>query len=147
MHLVKLSPWRNSVNLPHHLNQFFDHSFFNPNLVEGESKTSDWNPSVDIFENDEAIVIKAEIPGVHKEDITVDFHGGLLVLKGERAREEGTKEEKYYRKERFFGKFYRTFKLPDEVDPEKIKADFRDGVLKIDIPKLEKQQPRQITVH
>ncbi len=147
MHLVKFSPWRNSINLPHRLNTFFDHSLFNPDWTEGESKMSNWNPSVDIFENDEAIVIKAEIPGVDKKDITVDFKGGLLVLKGERDREEETKEENYYRKERVFGKFQRSFKLPGDVDPEKIKADFKDGVLRIDIPKPEKQQPKQITVH
>ena len=147
MHLVKLSPFRNSVDFPHGLNTLFDHAFFNPHWTEGGSKVNNWNPCVDVFENHEALVIKAEIPGVDKKDITVDFQGGVLVLKGERKREEETKEENYYRKERIFGKFQRTFKLPEDIDPEKIKADFKDGVLKIDIPKAEKQQPRQITVH
>lgn len=147
MNLVKFSPFRNAIDFPHGLNTLFDHSFFNPVGTEGESKVSHWNPRVDIFENDEAFVIKAEIPGVDKKDITVDFQRGLLVLKGERNREEETKEENYYRKERFFGKFQRTFKLREDIDPEKIKADFKDGVLKIDIPKPEKQQPKQITVH
>jgi HSP20 family protein len=102
---------------------------------------------VDIFDKDEAIVIKAELPGMEKKDIAIDMKDGVLTLKGERFHEEEVKEENYYRKERTSGKFHRAFKMPEDVDPEKIKADFKNGVLTIDIPKPEERKPRKITVH
>ena len=106
-----------------------------------------WNPTVDIYDNDEHIVIKAELPGIDKKDIVIDVKDGLLVLKGERSFDNEVKEEKYYCRERMFGKFERVFRLPADVDPEKISANYKDGILKIDIPKPEEQQPKQITVH
>jgi HSP20 family protein len=106
-----------------------------------------WNPVVDIYDNEDNIVIKAELPGIDKENINVDVKDGVLILKGERSSDNEVKKDKYYRRERMFGKFERAFNLPADVDPDKIKADYTDGVLKIDIPKPEERKPKQITVH
>jgi HSP20 family protein len=102
---------------------------------------------VDIYENEEDIVITAELPGVDKNDMTVDVTGRVLTLKGERSIHNEVKEDNYYRQERCYGKFERCFTLPVEVDPDKIKADYKDGVLKINIPKAEESKPKQVTIH
>ena len=105
----------------------------------------DWLPVVDIYDNDDTIVIKAELPGVDKKDVEVDVNGRILTLKGERATDNEVKTDDYYRRERSFGKFERSFTLPADVDPDKIKADFKDGILKLNIPKPETHKPKQIS--
>jgi len=102
---------------------------------------------VDIYDHDKTIVINAELPGIDKKDIVVDVTGNVLTLKGERSTANEVKNEKYHRRERTFGKFERAFTLPEDVDPEKIQADYTDGVLEIKIPKPEKKEPKKITVH
>jgi HSP20 family protein len=102
---------------------------------------------VDIYENEDTVVVKAELPGVDKEDIKVDLKDGVLTLSGQRSHEKEVKEENYYRKERAFGRFQRSFSVPTEIDPDKIKAEFKDGVLKVEIPKPEEQKPKKIAVH
>ena len=147
MELIRWNPMRDMFSLRHPMNHLFD-DVFRP-VVRGDSKLSmwDWNPTVDIYDNDENIVIKAELPGIEKKDIVIDVKDGVLTLKGERSFDNEIKEEKYYCRERTFGKFERVFRLPAKVDPEKISADYKDGLLKIDIPKPEEQKPKQITVH
>jgi HSP20 family protein len=147
MNLVKISPWTGMLDFHDSLNRFFGDSFSWFGGLDKETGLANWNPVVDIYEEDDALVIKAELPGMDKKDIAIDLKDGLLTLKGEREHDKEVKEENYYRKERVFGRFHRTFKLPAEVDPEKIKADFKDGVLKIDIPKPEEEKPKKITVH
>ncbi len=147
MNLVRINPWREMTTLQNRINRFFDDSFFPTAMIDGELAIGNWKPVVDIYENDDAIVIKAELPGVDKKDVEVDLKDRILTLKGERSYENEIKEENYYRKERVFGKFHRAFILPVDVDLDKIKADFKDGVLKIDIPKPEEKKPKQITVH
>ncbi len=106
-----------------------------------------WEPAVYILDNKENIIIKAELPGVDKKDIKIDLKDHILTLKGERSYENEVKEDNYYHRERTFGKFQRSFRLPLDLDPNKIKADYKDGVLRIDIPKPEEEKPKQITVH
>jgi HSP20 family protein len=106
-----------------------------------------WNPAVDILDKDDHIVITAELPGVDKKDLTVDVKDRVLTLKGERSSDNEDKEDNFYRRERFYGKFERSFTLPTNVDPDNIKADYKDGVLNIKVPKPEQQKPKQITVH
>lgn len=147
LNLIKWTPWREMTSFHDRINRLFDEPVFRPALLDKEGSLSEWSPRVDIYDRDEAIVIKAELPGMEKKDIDIDIEGGILTLKGERSHEEEVKENNYYRKERSFGKFHRAFKLPEDVDPEKIKADFKNGILKIDIPKPEERKPRKITVH
>ena len=147
MELIRWNPMKDMFNLRHQMNHLFD-GVLRP-VVRGDSRLSMWNryPTVDIYDNDENIVIKAELPGIDKKDIVIDVKNGVLTLKGERSFDNEVKEEKYYCRERTFGKFERVFRLPADVDPEKISADYKDGVLKIDIPKPEEQKPKQIAVH
>ncbi|MCP4668923.1 MAG: Hsp20/alpha crystallin family protein [Deltaproteobacteria bacterium] len=147
MNLATLTPWRGMTAFHDRVNRLFDDSFFRAGVLDGETGLANWNPVVDIYDKDEAVVIKAELPGMDKKDIAIDIKDGVLTLKGERTHDKEVKEEDYFRKERAFGQFQRAFKLPAEVDPEKVKADFKDGVLKIDIPKPEEKKPKKITVH
>jgi HSP20 family protein len=124
------------------IDEFFG-DFFNSGKGE---LAQGWNPKVDVFEEDDRIVMKAELPGVEKDKIAIDVDGRILTLKGERNSDTEVKEENYYRRERTFGKFQRSFTLPLETDSEKIKAEYKDGVLQLNIPKPESRKPKQITV-
>jgi HSP20 family protein len=147
MELIRWNPMRDVFGFGHRMNHLFD-DVFRP-VAREDGGLSMWNgyPTVDIYDNDENIVITAELPGIDKTDIVIDVKDGVLTLKGERSFDNEVKEEKYYCRERTFGKFQRAFRLPADVDPEKINADYKDGILKIDIPKPEEQKPKKITVH
>jgi HSP20 family protein len=147
MELMRWNPMRDVFGFGHRMNHLFD-DVFRP-VAREDGGLSMWNgyPTVDIYDNDENIVITAELPGIDKTDIVIDVKDGVLTLKGERSFDNEVKEEKYYCRERTFGKFQRAFRLPADVDPEKINADYKDGILKIDIPKPEEQKPKKITVH
>ena len=147
MNLVRWNPVRDMVHFNNNFSSFFDDFFYPSRETAREDEAWNWQPAVDIYENDTAIVVKAELPGVDKKDISVDLNGDTLTLKGERTSENEVKEDKYYRKERVYGSFERHFKLPENVNPEKINADFKDGVLKVEIAKPEATKPKQITVH
>jgi len=147
MTLVRWSPWRETVTTHDFFNRFFDDSYTRAGLNNGEIEMTNWHPMVDIYDKDEKIVINAELPGLEKKDISIDVKDRVLTLKGERAYDNETKDEKYYRRERAYGKFERSFTLPDGLDAEKIKADYKDGLLSVEIPKPEKEEPKQITIH
>jgi HSP20 family protein len=142
MELIRWNPAREVFNFNRHFGSLFD-DFFSPS----EGVTANWHPVVDVYESDDAVVVKAELPGVDKKDVAVNLDGRILTLRGERSLEKEVKEEKFYRRERVYGKFERHFTLPEAVDPESIKADFKDGVLKIEIPRPVQSKPKQITVH
>ena len=147
MELIRWNPTRDMFSFRHQMNHLFN-DVFRP-VVRGDEELSMWNqyPTVDIYDNDENIIITAELPGIDKKDIVIDVKDGVLTLKGERSFDNEIKEEKYYCRERTFGKFERIFKLPSDVDSEKISADYKDGILKIDVPKPEGKKPKQIAVH
>ncbi|MFI5323072.1 MAG: Hsp20/alpha crystallin family protein [Thermodesulfobacteriota bacterium] len=108
--------------------------------------TGDWAPRVDIAETDEAFVIKAEIPEVNKEDVKVTVDNGVLTIRGERKQEKEEEGKKFHRVERYYGRFARSFTLPDNVDETKIKASFKDGMLNLQIQKTGKAKPKVIEV-
>ena len=147
MNIVRWNPWRERSSLENRISRFFDDAFRPTSWLNEDFGLGNWKPVVDIYDHDDKIVIKAELPGVDKKDIEVDLKDRVLTLKGERSYENEVKEENYHRKERAFGKFHRSFTLPAGYDPEKINADYKDGVLKIEIPKPEEQKPKKITVH
>ena len=146
MMLTRWTPWHEMAAARSRLANFFDDTTYGNGWADDSLALSQWNPVVDIYDDDNSIVITAELPGVGKENISIDVKNRVLTLKGERSDEREVKEEKFYRKERVYGKFQRAFSLPDMVDPDTIRADFKDGVLKIDIPKAEQAKPKQITV-
>ena len=113
----------------------------------GEAFSRAWVPPVDIYEDgSDAVVLKAELPDMKREDIGVTFDNNVLTLKGERRMDEGIAREKYQRLERRYGSFSRSFTLPATVDPAQISANYKDGVLTIRLPKREEARPRQIAV-
>jgi len=146
MELMKFSPFRRSLGGESHMDSILN-EFFNPGVCIDERETRVWNPVVDVYENDEEIVVKAEVPGVEKKDISVDINDGVLTVKGERRHEEKVPEDRFYRKERVYGKFQRSFRLPEGTDYDKINADFKNGILTVTVPKVEEKKPKQITVH
>ena len=147
MELIKWNPMNEMFGFRRPFNRMFDDFFLPRVTAEDESLTWGWNPVVDIYDNDDKIVIKAELPGVNKKDIEVDIKDRVLTLKGERKADNEVKEDNYYRRESTYGRFERSFTLPAEVDPDKVKADFKDGILKVDVPKPEHKKPKQVTVH
>lgn len=107
---------------------------------------ADWAPSVDISETDEEYLIKAEVPEVDKKDVRVTVQDGLLSIQGERRQEREEKGKRFHRVERSYGTFLRTFDLPDGVDEDKLRAEFKEGMLLVHLPKTEKAKPKAIEV-
>lgn len=105
-----------------------------------------WSPACDIYENENEVVVKAELPEVKKEDVHVSFENNILTIRGERKFSEETKKENYHRLERSYGEFTRSFTLPGFVNADKINAEFKDGLLRVTLPKREEARPRQIEV-
>jgi HSP20 family protein len=110
------------------------------------TSTTAWSPAVDILETENEIRVKAEVPGVAREDIELNIENNVLTLKGERKFERESKEENYHRIERSYGTFSRSFSIPSSVDATGIKADYKEGVLTITLPKTQKAKPKQISI-
>jgi len=147
MAIIRWDPFRNVATLQDRINRLFEDSFPRSRDIDEDISMCEWKPSVDIYETEEGIIIKAELPGVNKEDVSVEVKNNILTLKGERFVDKEIDEDKYYRRERCFGTFHRTFTLQNTVLPDKIKAKFRNGVLEIEVPKPEEEKPRQISVN
>lgn len=152
MNLVRYTP-RHSLSVRPRKNVGFFDEFFDdmlaPLVMTGNPAVvqESMGLKVDIYEKYNAIIIDAEMPGVEKEHITIDVKGRLLTLGGERQTEEEVKDENCFRRERSYGKFSRTFKLPFNVDSDKVKATYKNGILKLEVPKPEEQVAKQITIN
>ena len=109
-------------------------------------RTAGWMPAVDISEMDGYVQVKAELPGLEAKDIDVDVSGDILTLRGEKKMEEEKKEERYYCRERYAGSFQRSFQLPAGVEKEKVDAQFKNGVLTINIPKSAEAKTKKIQI-
>jgi len=145
MELVRFSPWNDVWNLSNRFNRIFG-STFAPARTADENCDCAWRPAVDIYEEENGIALKAELPGIDKKEISIDVKDRVLTLSGERSMDNEIKETNYYRRERTYGKFERVFTLPEGVNAEDIKADFKDGVLKVHIPKAVVEEPKKITI-
>lgn len=128
-----LAPWKGMYALRQEMDRVFDR-FFEPRWGELES-TGEWAPKVDMSETNDAVVVKAEIPGVEQKDINVSLQDQALTIKGEKHHEKEEKDEKYYRVERSWGAFTRSFRMPAAVESDKVAATFKDGTLTIKLPK------------
>ncbi|MDB6121827.1 MAG: Heat shock protein Hsp20 [Pedosphaera sp.] len=127
------------------LDRLFESPF--SELARGSQLLSVWNPALDVYEDKDNVVVTAELPGMKKEDIDVSLHDGSLSISGERKREEKFEGAETYREERFVGRFQRTISLPSAVDGAKVKAQYKDGILTITLPKAEEAKPKQIEVN
>lgn len=148
MAIVRWEPFRDLVSVQDRMNRIFDEAF------RGQGRATDdewalggsWAPAVDIFEHEGNLVLKAELPGVDPKDVDVRVENNVLTLRGERKFESEVKREQYHRVERAYGSFSRSFTLPNAVDTEKIKAEYKDGVLRVTLPQREDAKPKQIAV-
>lgn len=141
-YLNKWEPFRDMLNLRADMDRLFN-SFFGGFPEDREGL---WAPLIDIEEDNENIMVRAELPGMNKDEIKVTVRDNMLVISGERKQEKEVKEKTYHRIERSYGQFSRTITLPAAVNADKIKASYKDGVLSITLPKPEVMKPKQIDV-
>jgi HSP20 family protein len=146
MALIKWDPFRDVAELQNRINRLFDDSFGPSGDRKDEMNVCAWQPAVDIYETEAGAVLEVELPGVGKENVTVEVKDNVLTLKGERFARSDIKPEAYYRQERCYGTFQRSFTLHHNIQPNLIKATFKDGMLEIEIPRPAEEQPKQITV-
>ena len=147
---MALIPWepRELKNLRNMFDDFFDFGII-PQSRSARTRWlegGDWSPLVDIIDEKDKIIAKAELPGVNKEDIKVTFSDNTLTIRGERKKEQETKKENYYCCERVHGSYSRTISLPVDIDREKIKSSFKNGVLEIVLPKAKESKPKEIEI-
>jgi len=143
---LDITPWRRSGGLRpfwREMDDFWNRFFEEMPLAE---RAWGWSPSVDISETDGNVQIKAELPGLEAKDIDVDVSGDMLTLRGEKKMEEEKEEERYYYRERYSGSFQRSFRLPSGVESDKVDAEFKNGVLTINIPKSEEAKQKKIEI-
>jgi HSP20 family protein len=126
------------------LDRLFESPF--AGLTNASQLLSGWTPALDVYEDKENFIVKAELPGMKNEDIDVSLHDGSLSISGERKSETKHEDAEVYRAERFFGRFQRTVTLPAPVAADKVKAQYKDGVLTVTLPKTEEAKPKQIDV-
>ena len=139
-------PLRDLSSIQEKMNQLFEDTLSRTRGREEGLGTGMWTPAVDIYETGDSVVVKAELPGLAKDQVGIEVKDGVLTLKGERKVEKEVQEENYHRVERAYGTFQRSFSLPASVDQERIGATLRDGVLEVRLGKREQAKPRQIQV-
>ena len=151
MTLVRFNPARELLDLEREFNRMFN-SFGNRfGLTKKDGKDDEyenavWVPLTDVAEDNDNYYLKADLPGIKKEDVKISYSDGSLSISGERSQEKETKDKKFHRIERSYGKYYRSFSIPKEIKEDKIKAEFTDGQLNITIPKAEEVKPKEINI-
>ena len=139
-----VDPFRDLSDMQSEMNRLFDGFFGRPSQNAGVERV--WTPAVDMYETTEDFVVKAELPGLSEKDIHLSITGDVLTLRGERQWSHDVAEQSYYRGERWFGKFERALPLPIAVQADKVKANYRDGVLTITLPKVEEIKAKEIKI-
>ena len=146
MNLVKWDPFKELEDVSNRLNRLFSRSPANTESNQEMLAMADWTPSVDISETDTAYLIKGEIPGVKKEDVKITIENGMITMRGERKQEKEEKSKKFHRIERSYGSFVRSFRMLDDVDESAVKAEFKDGMINVSLPKSAKAKTKSIEV-
>lgn len=139
---LTLDPLEQLSHLRDEVTRLFDSPF--STLTQGFNA---WAPAVDLYEEKDNLIVKAELPGMKKEDIDVSLHEGTLTISGERKAERQNKEGETFRSERFYGRFQRSVLLPAAVAADRVNANYRDGILTVTLPKTEESKPKQIEVN
>jgi HSP20 family protein len=142
--LTRWEPSRGLTTLQDQINRLFSGSL---ERTGEEASLSAWAPSVDIYETEHELVVKADLPEVDPKDLDIRVENNILTIRGERKFEKKVNEENYLRVERSYGSFARSFTLANTVNPEAIKADYQNGVLTLSIPKRDEAKPKQIKVN
>jgi HSP20 family protein len=144
MAIVRWEPLRELSSLQTEMNRLFNQAFDQPQGNGGAVRR--WTPAMDLLETEDHFVLRADLPGMAEEDVTVELEDNVLTVSGERKSEHQDRSEGYYRVERAFGAFSRSLTLPKGIDPEAVSAAFERGVLEVRIPKPEERKPRKITI-
>ena len=142
--ITRREPFRGFSTLQEQVNRLFDATF--PVRTDDSALTT-WAPSVDIYETENELVIKADLPELNEKDIDICVENNKLTIRGERKFEQKVKEENYLRIERSYGSFSRSFSLPNTVNTEAIKAEYKHGVLTVELPKRAESKPKQVKVN
>ena len=146
MTMVRFEPFRELAQMQDRINRIFGDAYTRRH-DDDLTQRGEWFPAVDIYENaNQEIVLKAELPGIVREDIDVRVENNTLTLRGERKRDTEVKQEQFHRVERSYGGFSRSFSLPSRIDTDQVRAEFKDGVLAITLPVKAEAKPRQIEV-
>jgi HSP20 family protein len=146
MALARWTPRGNLQSFQDEMNRMFDQFFRGGTGEEAGWGVRTGAPPVDIYETDDALILKAELPGVSKDDVSIEIHQNTLILRGQRKHDAEVKEEHYHRVERAYGTFQRSFMLPTLVDQEHVQATYHDGVLELRLPKSEAAKPKRIAI-
>ena len=145
MAVIRWDPFRDLNMLQDRMNRLFEDAGRGMSTEEPASTTI-WSPAVDIYETEGEIVVQAELPGMDRTDITLHLENNVLTIRGDRKFQKETREDNYHRIERSYGGFSRSFSIPTTVDEDKIRADYKEGVLKVALPKKEQAKPKQIQI-
>ena len=145
MSIIRWEPLRELSSLQNEVNRLFNTVVDAPVADSGE-RMRRWMPAMDLVEDQDAFVLRADLPGMRQEDVSIEFEDNVLTLSGERRSEHEERKEGFHRVERAFGSFSRTLTLPKGIDPEAISASFDNGVLEVRIPKPEESKPRRISI-
>jgi HSP20 family protein len=137
-------PFRSLSTLQEQVNRLFEGSFLRG--ASTESALTTWAPAVDIYETEQELVLRADLPGLQEKDIDLRIENNMLTIRGERNADSTVKEDNYLRVERSYGSFSRSFSLPNTVDTDAVKAEYRNGVLQVHLPKREESKPRQVKI-
>jgi HSP20 family protein len=141
--LTRFEPFRGVSTLQDQINRLFNETF---DRSSDEASLTPWAPAVDIYETEQELVVKADLPDLKPEELDIRVENNILTIRGERKFEKKVNENNYLRVERAYGSFSRSFSLANTVNTEAIKADYKDGVLTLSIPKREEAKPKQIKV-
>ena len=142
--VVRYQPFQGLSTLHDQVNRLFNETLFRGQVQDSAITT--WAPSVDIYETPNELVVKADLPDVEEKDIDIRVENNLLTIRGERKFEKNVSEDNYLRVERTYGAFSRSFSLPNTVNAEAIHAEYKNGVLTVNLPKREETKPRQVKV-
>jgi len=145
MALVKWRPMGDMISMQRDLNSRFN-DFLGMSAASNDLFERDWAPAVDIFEKDDEINLKAELPGLSKDDISISIEKNTLTISGERKKESEVSDEDFHRIERSYGRFLRAFSLPATVDSSNVNATFKDGILSVCLSKKEEAKPKSIEI-
>jgi HSP20 family protein len=143
MSMIKWDPFKNIVTLQGRINRLFEDAF--PRSADDEQVCA-WRPLVDIYETDEGVVLQMDLPGVKKEDVSIEIKNNLLTIHGQRPVQNEIRQDFYYQRERICGTFQRSFSLHAATEPDQINASFKNGVLTVRIPYPKEDKPQKVSV-
>jgi HSP20 family protein len=143
--LMKWEPFREVSRLRREIDRLWE-DFFGPSRRAFEPLAEAWMPAIDVSESEDTVTVKAEIPGMEAKDIEISMVGDTLTIKGEKKAEKEEKGESYHLVERSYGSFIRSIRMPAPVDPDKIEANYKNGVLTVTCPKREEVKPKAIEI-